>query len=414
MEVYYRIESRKYHREEMMRRNGKKREKFRCEVLADIKVDTFEEAVPVLREQCANPEADSVSIWYEEGSFGECCTFERDETWKPSYALECYCYSKSQVDQYVEDRKQQLKERMEHTMRMCELSKQIEDSYPIKAEESRFEIKKVSSFDENNVENHPLYNIYNCQIIASHDEWDEDFETEDDWDMNEVTDSHEIACDCFEHYEEAMEYLKKQIENEDVNSIEIIALHGRTKKHISFFRDGHPYAELDYSFNVIDDFIAAEKVAHVKRVVDPDPFIMEMQFMDLFAGITPELFMSGKTVEQVKTDIPDCDEQVHDLLYLLSHCMMEKDLADEFDDSFEAGLKFFWDGIVDGSTHAEYWIKAWQEGSLEALADIFEKKYLENMALSVDDIDFLANHTRIAYLYYFYGVYFHGLKFYVA
>lgn len=124
--------------------------------------------------------------------------------------------------------------------------------------------------------------------------------------------------------------------------------------------------------------------------------------------------MMNLTRKKLREAIPHCDRRVHDLLRLLSHRMLDAELADEFEKHFEVGLPFFWDGVVDSAPNEEDWQKAWREQGLEAFVTDFEKKYFEKPSLSKESLDLLCFHNQIAYLYYFYGIYFHGLKYYVA
>lgn len=223
-----------------------------------------------------------------------------------------------------------------------------------------------------------------------------------------------IANVFIEDYDDAMFYLKQQSKNPEVNSIEMYVANGCSDRCLLFCTSDHPYAEGEYTFEDIDEFARTERDAHNKRMTDPSPFDIEMQYIDLLAGITPEQFAAGKTVEEVKASIPDCDEQVHRLLYMHSHRMMDQDLADEFDIYFDMGLPFFWDGVVDSALHEEYWQKAWGEKGFDEFVTDFQKKYLEMQSLSKEALDLLCYHNQIAYFYYFYGIYFHGLKYYVA
>lgn len=211
-----------------------------------------------------------------------------------------------------------------------------------------------------------------------------------------------------------MFYLKQQSKNPEVNSIEMYVANGCSDRMILFCTSDHPYAEGEYTFEDIDEFARTERDAHNKRMTDPDPLDMEMQYIDLWAGITPEQFATGKTVEEVKASIPDCDEQIHRLLKMLSHRMLDAKLAEEFNAYFDAGLPFFWDGVVDSAPYEENWQKAWGENGFDEFVMDFQKKYFEKPSLSKEALDLLCYHNQIAYLYYFYGVYFHGLKYYVA
>lgn len=211
-----------------------------------------------------------------------------------------------------------------------------------------------------------------------------------------------------------MFYLKQQSKNPEVNSIEMYVVNGCSDRMISFYTNDHPYAVVGETFDDIDEFARTERDAHNKRMTNPSPFDMEMQYIDLWAGITPEHFAAGKTMEEVKDAIPDCDRQVHNLLHLLSHRMLDAELAEEFDKHFEVGLPFFWDGVVDSAPYEEYWQRAWGENGFDEFFMDFQKKYFEPPSLSQEALELICSHNQIAYLYYFYGIYFHGLKYYVA
>lgn len=369
MDIYYNIVSLKYYTESEQLSTGEVIDFPRTDTLADIEVEDFEEAVKELREQCANPEATEVVLYYYENSYGERWYFENDDKCPHDHSL--YSYGKSEIDRFVADRQQQMQEWAENPKEWNEISES---------------------------------NNFHCQFYVAHDE----FEGYD------VTGGYAIANVFFEDYDDAMFYLKQQSENPEVNSIEMIVSNGCSNRHVSFCTSDHPYAECGYTFDEIDEFARTERDAHEKRMTDPDPFDLEMQYIDLLAGITPELFAAGKTLKEVKAAIPGCDRQVQSLLHLLSHRMLDAELAEEFDKYFDVGLTFFWDGIVDSAPHEEYWQKAWGENGLEEFFMDFQQKYFETPLLSQESLDFLSFHNQIAYLYYFYGIYFHGLKYYVA
>lgn len=369
MDIFYNIVSLKHYTEPEELSSGEVVDFPLTETLADIEVETFEEAVKALREQCNNLEATEVALYYYENCYGERWFFENDEQNPHEHSR--YRYRKSEIDLFVADRKREMQERPKNH-------------------------KKWNKISESN--------NFHCQFDVSHDEFDEE----------EVTGGYSIANVFIEDYDDAMFYLKQQSQNPDVNNIDMYVANGCSDRMISFCTLEHPYAEVGYTFDDIDEFARTERDAHNKRMMDPSPFDMEMQYIDLLDGITPEQFAAGKTVEEVKSAIPHCDRRVHDLLRLLSHRMLDAELADEFEKHFEVGLPFFWDGVVDSAPNEEDWQKAWREQGLEAFVTDFEKKYFEKPSLSKESLDLLCFHNQIAYLYYFYGIYFHGLKYYVA
>lgn len=369
MDIYYNIVSLKHYTKPDTLDSGEIIDFPLTDTLADIEVEDFEEAIKVLREQCKNPDATEVALYYVENCYGERWYFEDDE--KNPHEYSHYRYGKSEINLFVADRQKVMQDRAENPKEWNEIS------------------------DSNN---------FHCQFYVSHDEFDEE----------EVTGGYAIANVFIDDYDEAMFYLKQQSKNPEVNNIDLYVANGCSDRMISFCTSDHPYAEGGYTFEDIDEFARTERDAHNKRMTDPDPLEMEMQYIDLWAGITPEQFAAGKTVDEVKASIPDCDEQIHRLLNMLSYRMLDAKLADEFDECFDAGLPFFWDGLVDSAPHEEDWQKAWGENGLNEFFMDFQQKYFEKSSLSQEALDLLCFHNQIAYLYYFYGIYFHGLKYYVV
>ena len=78
--------------------------KPRSEVLCDKDVETFEEAVKVLRKECANPNTDRVVLGYNEYSFCENCYFEGDRLWNEGNYIPEHSYHITDVDKFLEDK----------------------------------------------------------------------------------------------------------------------------------------------------------------------------------------------------------------------------------------------------------------------------------------------------------------------
>lgn len=369
MDIFYNIVSERHYTEPEELSTGEVIDFPLTDIISDIEVEDFDEAIKVLREQCKNPEATKVVLYYYENCYGERWYFEDDDNNPHEHSH--YCYGKSEIDQFVADRQKVMQKQAENPK---EWNKILES------------------------------NNYHCQFYVSHDEFDKE----------DITGGYAIANEFIEDYDDAMFYLKQQSKNPEVNSIEMYVVNGCSDRMISFYTNDHPYAVVGETFDDIDEFARTERDAHNKRMTNPSPFDMEMQYIDLWAGITPEHFAAGKTMEEVKAAIPDCDRQVHNLLHLLSHRMLDAELAEEFDKHFEVGLPFFWDGVVDSAPYEEYWQRAWGENGFNEFVTDFQKKYFETPSLSQEALELLCSHNQIAYLYYFYGIYFHGLKYYVA
>jgi len=75
-----------------------------CDVLCDVKVENYEEAIEILRKECANPNVDNVTLGYEFGGGGTYCSFDGDRLWKEEHYLPEFSYHVSQVDMYLEDK----------------------------------------------------------------------------------------------------------------------------------------------------------------------------------------------------------------------------------------------------------------------------------------------------------------------
>lgn len=298
MDIFYNIVSLKHYTEPEELSSGEVVDFPLTETLAYIEVETFEEAVKALREQCNNLEATEVALYYYENCYGERWFFENDEQNPHEHSR--YRYRKSEIDLFVADRKREMQERPKNH-------------------------KKWNKISESN--------NFHCQFDVSHDEFDEE----------EVTGGYSIANVFIEDYDDAMFYPKQQSQNPDVNNIDMYVANGCSDRMISFCTLEHPYAEVGYTFDDIDEFARTERDAHNKRMMDPSPFDMEMQYIDLLAGITPEHHYRV-TAHRMKKNVLNFRKRLdtgEQLRLDGDHKVMTKRIGDNFDSLYSTLIRHY-------------------------------------------------------------------------
>jgi len=75
-----------------------------CDILCDVNTENHEEAIEILRKECANSQVDRVILGREFGGGGVYCYFDADRLWKEEYYLPEFSYHVSQIDKYLEDK----------------------------------------------------------------------------------------------------------------------------------------------------------------------------------------------------------------------------------------------------------------------------------------------------------------------
>ena len=378
-EFGYKVEAYRWHNFEKRQPDGRVREK---DVLTSMVTDDLEKAYDAVRLYCATmPEAEEVSLEYYEGSYSDHNCLYNDKVWEDSYFLECFHYPFSRVEEYIEDNR----------------------AFRNGTYVSKYPDEPLESDDYDDW--YFREGDYVCTIIGRHETVDES-----GW----VDESEEIDGADFEHYEDAMAFLKQLSENPKVNSIELSKHIGSMCEVIGFYRQEHPYSECDMTFDEIDDFILHEKENHEKMMSDPDPLDFESMYIDLLAGITPEMMLRGETPEQIMSHIPQGEKQLKKLFNMLAKKDMPQERYESFMAAFDSCLPFFWDGLKTAAEKGmDYWIRSWKEGELDGLHEDFMDHYL-NMELTDTQRNLLAFDHNNAFYYYYMGLYFPGLAYYAA